>query len=1098
MRGSLLLLLLYLLVWSVPAAADDTEAYVYPGTTQSTFVHVVMDLGDSQVDAPLCTFGVNCGPPFMTAEAYRHLGDMYGEGESVTAPGVFRAVLAAVLENPLLDNLRLSLLISNHQDNPKGDPSIDDPAPGSGGGTLLQGYLPLQTHRAELIAALKSVPILASGNTHMLQPAETYFEWLRYIGAGDVALGRNTRGNFGEQVPQPDYDGSIINDNDQYLTPFTETLTCPKLYSILFTQGVSNRDNDLDAEIAAQFPDLSQVSFTQLLSYLHGGDTDLLSQVDASVPLQKTWVVSSRDRAGSAPEFAVAGGSEAPLYVNEPVALQERLTSALVESMPVAGVSLQTVFTNDVFNQGQALDTVFVPQFLPRSHTNWPGNLKKLKLHKSSGGDSSSGDGQFDQVVDAHGEPAYEPLGEQKGQLRKDALTFWTDPTTLSRGNGETVPDAADGPVVTRGGAGQKIDGFVRYSLAQGEFAQHFIGDTNADTPVDGYGPRQLFYEPQSGQELQPFDANAATVTELGSLLDPDDAMTEAQRLDLVKWARGQDVDNGTSTARGWLLGEVVHSTPLALNYGATRGYSEENPNVRVLFGSGDGAFHIVENTATSGRESGREVFGFFPRETLSIIPWRRQGTGTSTGTSANSGLARRYGVDGAPVVLRVDLNGDGTLDAAAGDEAYAYFGLRRGGHSYFALDVSNPDAVPTLKWKISRSNGGDFDELGLTFATPLVGKVNYSGVPVDVLVFAGGYDGGWNEDYSARHGKDFGADDDAVGNAIYIVNARTGELVWKAVRGETGTSSDTRYQHAGMVDSIPSAVSALLTPAGIIHRFYVGDSGGAVWRVDLPPNLNGRVAHRRDRWFITKLADLGADAAESGGSVHDDRRFFHAPDLVQSYDAAGDFDGVLIQSGNREDPNETLVANALFYLKDREVVSGSGDVRAENDVETPAGRYRVADLPDRTHCMDDSGEETGDDSGDCARGSTERGWQFRFEQPGEKGLSTPLTDGGRVLASTFTPAPSSPCFPRRGQGRLYVLRLRDAAAAANHVKHYELGDGIPAAAMPVGEVIFLPGGGIELHDLDGDGERDASQFLPSEAGKLYRTYWREPGADPL
>jgi type IV pilus assembly protein PilY1 len=766
----------------------------------------------------------------------------------------------------------------------------------------------------------------------------------------------------------------------------------------------------------------------------------------------------------------------------------------MVESIPVAGVSVQTVFTSDVFNQGKALDTVFVAQFLPQSHANWPGNLKKLKLHKSRSGDSDSGEGQFDQVVDVHGEPAYETLGEQKGQLRRNALTFWTDVATLSRGNGETVPDVADGAVVTRGGAGQKIDGFVRYSIGQGEFAQHFIGDTNADTPVDGYGPRQLFYEPQSGHELQPFDANATTLSELGSLLDPDEAMTEAQNLNLIRWARGQDVDNGSSTARGWLLGELIHSTPLALNYGATRGYSEENPNVRVLFGSGDGAFHIVENTDAGGRDSGREVFGFFPRETLATIPWRRQGTGTGAG----SGLARRYGVDGAPVVLRVDRHADGTLDSAVGDEAYAYFGLRRGGYSYFALDISNPDGVPTLKWKITRTAGGDFDELGLTFSTPVVGKVNYSGAPVDVLIFAGGYDGGWNEDYSERRGKDLGAEDDTVGNAIFIVNARTGELVWKAARGETGVSSDIRYQHAGLVDSIPSTVAALQTPAGIIHRLYVGDSGGAVWRVDLPPNMSGQAMHRRDRWFITKLADLGADAAEPGGSVSDDRRFFHAPDIVQSYDAAGDFDGVLIQSGNREDPNETLVENALFYLKDREVISGSGVVRAENDIERPPARYQIGDLPDRTHCMDDSGQETGETGDDCIDGSTERGWQFRFPQRGEKGLSTPLTDGGRVFASTFTPPLLSPCVPRRGQGRLYVLRLRDAAAVANHVKHYELGDGIPAAATSVGEMIFLPGGGINLHDLDGDGLRDTRQFLPSEARKLYRTYWREPGADHL
>lgn len=1087
MRYRFLSLVFYLLVLALPAAADDIEAYVYPGTTQGAFVHVVMDLGDSNVDAALCTFGVNCGPPFMTADAYRHLGDMYDEGEFVTAPGVFKAVLAAVMENPLLDDLHLALLISNHQDNLP----FDNAGSGAGGGTILQGYQRLQTHRAEFIAALKAVPMPAAVKTHLLQPAETYFEWLRYISGGDVALGRNTRGNFGDRQPQPDYDGAIIED-DQYMTPFTEPLTCPKLYSILFTQGIPGQDSDLDAEIAAQLPELTQTSFTQLLSYLHAGGTDLLSQVGAIAPLQKTWVVSSRDRPGMAAEFAVAGGSEVPLYVNEPVALQEGLTSALVKIVVVAGVSLETAFTNDVFASGQALDTVFVPQFLPQSHTNWPGNLKKLKLHNTR-----SGEGQFDQVVDVRGEPAYETQGDQKGQLRHDALTFWTDVATLARGNGETVPDAADGPVVTRGGAGQKIDGFVRYSIAQGEFAQHFIGDTNADAPVDGYGPRQLFYEPESGRELHPFDVDTITLAALGPLLDPDDAMTDEQRLDLIRWARGQDVGGGTSTARGWLMGEVMHSRPLALNYGATPGYSKENPNVRVLFGSGDGAFHIVENTDASGRESGREVFGFFPRESLAMIPWRRQGTGTSAG----SGIARRYGVDGAPVVLRVDHNADGTLDAAAGDKAYVYFGLRRGGYSYFALDVSNPDAVPTLKWKITRSTGGQFDELGLTFSTPLVGKVNHNGVAVDVLIFAGGYDGGWNEDYTARRGKDQSADDNTVGNAIFIVDADTGELVWKAVRGETGVSSDTKYQHAGLVDSIPSTVSALVTPAGIIHRLYVGDSGGAVWRVDLPPNLNGRAAHRRDHWFITKLADLGSDAAEPGGSVRDDRRFFHAPDIVQSYDAVGDFDGILIQSGNREDPNETLVENALFYLKDREVVSGSAIVRAENDVSRPKGRYQTAELADRTDCVDNSGEETREETGgddDCAGVSTERGWQFRLQQPGEKGLSTPLTDGGRVFASTFTPALLSPCSPRRGQGSLYVLRLRDAAAVANQQTHYELGDGIPAAALSVGEVIFLPGGGIDLHDLDGDGVRDASQFLPSQARKLYRTYWREPGADSL
>ncbi|CAA0097250.1 Type IV pilus biogenesis factor PilY1 [Halioglobus japonicus] len=1085
MRRFIYVLVLLALFSVSPVRADDIEAYLYGARTQGVFVQVVMDLGDSDVDAILCTYGVDCAPPFMSEEAYHHLGELYQEGESVTAPGVFKAVLSAVLENPLLDDLYVSLLISNHQNNPTGKAES-----GVGGGSVLKGYRRLQSHRAQWVATLKAVPIVQASISHQMQPRETYLEWLRYLVGGEVALGQNTAGNFGSSDPNPGYDETIITDG-RYLTPFIEQHTCPKLYSILFTLGEPARDGDLDTEIAAQLPGQQLNSFTQLLAYLHDGSTDLLPQLSAHVPLQTTWVVTSRDRPGDSVRYAAASGGEAVLYVDEPQALQASLTKALLTDATVKGQSMAATFAEDVFEPGQVRDTLLAPQFLPQSANGWPGNLKKLKLELSDEGENGNNQNTYAQVVDAHGLPAYELSGQNKGQLREDALTFWTDIATLPKGNGVSIPDDADGPVVARGGAGQKIDGFVDYQDAHGSDVQYFIGDTNADTPLGGYGPRQLYYAPSTGQTLLPFNADVATVDRLDSLLDPTDTLTEEQRLNLIKWARGQDVDSGSSTARSWIMGAVMHSRPFALNYGAISGYSRENPNVRVMFGSTDGVFHIVQSTQSDGRESGREVFGFYPRESLGALSLRR--------TDQVAGLPKHYGVDGAPVVLRVDHNADGTLDAAVGDEAYVYFGLRRGGSSYFALDISAPDAVPTLAWKLSRTVGGAFDELGLTFSTPVVGKVNYAGSPVDVLIFAGGYNGGWTDDFSARRGKDHDATDDAVGNAIYIVNARTGESVWKAVRGDTGASTNTRYYHAGLVDSIPSSVSALVTPEGIVHRLYVGDSGGAVWRVDLPPNRNSRADHRRDRWFITKLADLGADAAETGGSERDDRRFFHAPDIVQSYDAVGNFDGLLIQSGNRADPNETVVENALFYIKDREIQTGSEVVRGENDVSNPAGRYQMSDMNDQTRCIDGS-EEVSEGGGTiaCADRRTEGGWYIRFEQPGEKGLSTPLTDGGRVFTSTFTPGDISACSPRSGRGNLYVLELRSGAAVENNLRRYELGEGIPAEPVSVGEVIFLPGGGGDLYDLDRDGIRDTTQLLPSRASRLYRTYWREPGADPL
>ena len=73
-----------------------------------------------------------------------------------------------------------------------------------------------------------------------------------------------------------------------------------------------------------------------------------------------------------------------------------------------------------------------------------------------------------------------------------------------------------------------------------------------------------------------------------------------------------------------------------------------------------------------------------------------------------------------------------------------------------------------------------------------------------------------------------------------------------------------------------------------------------------------------------------------------------------------------------------------------------------------------------------------------------------------------------------------------------------DATAAANHQRTYDLGEGIPDGAEHVGDLLLLPGGGADIYDLDSDGARDITNLLPSQAVARYRTYWREPGVDPL
>ena len=132
----------------------------------------------------------------------------------------------------------------------------------------------------------------------------------------------------------------------------------------------------------------------------------------------------------------------------------------------------------------------------------------------------------------------------------------------------------------------------------------------------------------------------------------------------------------------------------------------------------------------------------------------------------------------------------------------------------------------------------------------------------------------------------------DAEGAAIYIVDGETGALIWKAVG--SGTASSDTFVHPGMIDSVPSTVTAVDTNGdGLTDRVYVGDTGGRVWRAD----IHGEVT---SDWKVTLLADMGRHYINS---QENDRRFFHRPDVVQSRDGVGPFDAVVIGSGNRADP---------------------------------------------------------------------------------------------------------------------------------------------------------------------------------------------------
>ncbi|MEM1114197.1 MAG: hypothetical protein AAGI11_19940 [Pseudomonadota bacterium] len=667
----------------------------------------------------------------------------------------------------------------------------------------------------------------------------------------------------------------------------------------------------------------------------------------------------------------------------------------------------------------------FQAQFQPAPGGAWTGNIKKLRYVNQ-------------RLLDARDQP----LSFVDGRIPADALTYWSKPDTLGpassddRSNETGALVGRDGGFVSRGGAAGAIPAMRRL------FTEHPL--------IEG--------------ETLALDAPEA-IALLGPFLDPHDVLAEAEEMELLHWVRGfdsydDDGDADQREPRAHLVGDVIHSRPVLLNYGPRpgSGHSATNPEQKLFFGSNDGFLRMLENTTPSGEESGAEDWAFIP---LALLP--RQAA--RAGREGEHAPGHLYGVDGPLVAWARDSLGNGDIDADKGDSAMIVFGLRRGGSAYFAMDVKRPDA-PRLAWKLTPARAG-FERMGLSFSEPQHLRVDWQGEPRQVILLGGGYDGGWQGD--SRRGKDAGRTDDERGNAAWIIDAYSGELLWSVLGPGPGELASAGAEIKELRHGIAAGFAwADISGDGLADMAYVGDSGGDVWRLML-------AGTGPDDWRFSRLASLG-------GTDQEDRRFFHAADLVLSKDNVGGYVGVLIASGNRADPHETAVLNQLYLLKDRLAPNGMPG--------SDGSTMRHADLP----AVDATCSAEGLD---CSAVASELGWRFPLPGAGEKGLSTPLTAGGVVSFTSFLPPdPAEPCAPALGSSRLYALRLRDGLPDTEWRHRVNLPDWSSEAALDLG-----PGLRGSVRPVGGDwmlpgvtGREDV--VLPAPGSTWRRAAWWEYGVD--
>ncbi|HKN48880.1 MAG TPA: PilC/PilY family type IV pilus protein, partial [Actinomycetota bacterium] len=214
----------------------------------------------------------------------------------------------------------------------------------------------------------------------------------------------------------------------------------------------------------------------------------------------------------------------------------------------------------------------------------------------------------------------------------------------------------------------------------------------------------------------------------------------------VISYIRGVDSfdensNNDVTEQRAWKLGDIFHSTPVLVtpprmalydsSY-ATFKQSNANRTTVLIAGANDGMLHAF-------RESdGAELWAYIPEDLLDDLQ-------TATVTFG----AHPYFVDGSPIAADVKIG--------SAWKTIVVFGLRRGGTTYYALDITDT-TNPSYLWTFTDP------KMGETWSEPAIGRVKIGSSEKFVAFVGGGYNTAQNN---------------ASGKAFFVIDLETGAKLW-------------------------------------------------------------------------------------------------------------------------------------------------------------------------------------------------------------------------------------------------------------------------------------------------------------------------------
>ncbi len=853
------------------------------------------------------------------------------------------------------------------------------------------------TNREKLIDAVNSISAFT-----WTPLAEFLFEGMRYYSGAATAF--------------PSQNGSIT-----YTSPIQAS--CQKNYVVLVTDGMSTQDRDnvlrticnngdcnADGHEPANdpsksYPDQGSDYLDDVAKYLHDND---MSTAYSGTQNVITYTIGFGD---------VGANDDAVELLNETASLgggqnflagsSQALSSALGQILGQIFV-VDTSFVAPVVpvspeNRTYSGSRVYLGFFKPQGgNAFWLGNLKKYGIDNE--GNVVDKNNDFANYVDNDGngvddrDGAGLPSGAINGSFRIGATSYWS-----------ATPDEGD---VDVGGAGELLQ---QSSATRNIYT--YLGNANLTNA-----------------------SNSFATTNAGIIPATLGVSTSTEKNNLINFVRGfdaydDDTDGNTTEKRDWILGDILHSKPLVVNY-ASYSFSSGNEancsvnKTMIYVGGNDGMFHAFKDC------DGSEAWAFIPQDFLTNL-------GQLTGNT------HTYFVDSSPSVYTYDANNNGTIES--GDKVILMFGERRGGGFYYGLDVTDPVA-PVYLWRLSSTESPsgvntDYSEMAESWSEPIIVKMRISAQTKMVAIIGAGYDNN-NEDgrfgatqtFTGAGGPHTDVGEGNVtstgtaspvspkGRGVYIVEIATldsagvpsfsnsGRKVW----GYTYGASTTSTTNSGLTFSIPSALTVIDRDFnGYADRLYVGDMGGNIWRLDVSDT-------NQTNWSGRKIFSANPGA---GGSSDNGRKIFYRPSITFEVDSAGtNYEMLFFGSGDREHPLNTAIVDRMYAIKDR---SSNTTTVVEDHTDNV---HELVDVT--TDDLQGSTTTTAQIATILADLDTKYGWFIKLDQNSGEKVLAPALAFVDVYYTTYTPNSSvstDPCAAGNlGVARVYLVNSKTGEAVYN------------------------------------------------------------------